>query len=135
MVGNETAAIRTTATCEFSACERPAERRKGTCHGELRLCAGHRKQWQRHGRLAPLKERPENARERVLEAARAWLDADTSEEADAEAERALRRFDDACRAWMVSLGWRPPHERELAAAGDASRAGVVTTAQARASNG
>jgi predicted anti-sigma-YlaC factor YlaD len=88
--------------CDFDGCDKPVERR--ACDEELQLCAGHRKQWQRHGRLAPLTERPQTAKERALIASLDLRDADSED--DGEFRRAEKRWLAALRAAAPELlGW------------------------------
>jgi hypothetical protein len=79
--------------CDVDDCFKPAEREQDDGRS---LCAGHRKQVQRHGRTMPIAERPETPRERLFIAALGLRDADSDD--DVEYDLAERRFWAAFRA-------------------------------------
>ncbi len=82
------------------------------------LCWGHLKQLQRTGHIVgPLKETL-SPLELVIVTGSRMLEAG---EDDAEFFRALETFRSGCRAWMASLGWRPP-----ASTGEAGNVGQGT---------
>ena len=81
-------------------CERPPDG-----HGVDLLCSTHRKQLQRTGKCAPIRE-ARNAFERVIDAGSRMLEADADD--DAAWRQLSVAFSHACESWMFSRGWRRP---------------------------
>ena len=86
------------AMCSFDDCVHPAE--------SSGLCAAHRKQRQRTGRLVPVVERLE-PRARLREAALALADADS------EDDRAARRAQVRFMKTLKDLGWRKVERKRV----------------------
>lgn len=88
------------AYCEFRECREVAERVQDD---GLALCATHRKQFQRRGRLTEIQPRmsPEEA---VLKAGGDWLEADADD--DEAYALARKRFLSTAERWMRARGWR-----------------------------
>lgn len=84
----------TVAYCDADDCFRPAQRVE--MEDGRSLCAAHRRQMQRRGRLTPIAERPESSRDRLFRAALDLRDADSDD--DAAYDLAERRFWAAFRA-------------------------------------